>query len=98
LFRRATSKRERPRDFDAARVKAPIQTWIDIDPWTSKGKSAKEVIGRGLVEVVSCFRDPGQERGQSIFYFNGETNLTHIHTPHLRHSQSATYPMNLRVG
>jgi hypothetical protein len=29
LFRRATSQRERPRDFDAARAKAPIQTRID---------------------------------------------------------------------
>jgi hypothetical protein len=24
--------------------------------------------------VVSCFGDSGQERGQSIFYFSGETN------------------------
>jgi hypothetical protein len=32
LFRRATSQRERPRDFDAARAKAPVQTWIDTDP------------------------------------------------------------------
>jgi hypothetical protein len=30
----------------------------------------------GLVEVVSYFRDPGQEHEQSIFYFSGETNLT----------------------
>jgi hypothetical protein len=28
----------------------------------------------GLVEVVSCFGDPGQERRQSVFYFSGETN------------------------
>jgi hypothetical protein len=27
-----------------------------------------------LVKVVSCFGDHGLERGQSIFYFNGETN------------------------
>jgi hypothetical protein len=30
----------------------------------------------GLVEVVSCFGDPGQECGQSVFYFSGETNST----------------------
>jgi hypothetical protein len=29
LFRRATSQRERPGDFDATRAKAPIQTRID---------------------------------------------------------------------
>jgi hypothetical protein len=44
LFRRATSQRERSRDFDAARAKAPVQIQIDTDPWTSKGKSAKEGI------------------------------------------------------
>jgi hypothetical protein len=46
LFRRGTYQRERPRDFDAARAKTPVQTQIDIGPWISKGKSAKEVIGR----------------------------------------------------
>jgi hypothetical protein len=29
FFRRATSQRERSRDFDAARATAPVQTWID---------------------------------------------------------------------
>jgi hypothetical protein len=28
----------------------------------------------GLVEVVSCYGDPGQECEQCIFYFSGETN------------------------
>jgi hypothetical protein len=46
LFRGATSQRERPRDFDATRAKAPVQTRIDTSPWTSKRKSAKEVIER----------------------------------------------------
>jgi hypothetical protein len=44
LFRRATSQRERPIDFDAARAKAPVQTRIDIGLCTSKGKSVKESI------------------------------------------------------
>jgi hypothetical protein len=30
---------------------------------------------KSLVEVVSYFRDPRQERGQSIFYFSSEINL-----------------------
>jgi hypothetical protein len=46
LFWRGTSEREMPRDFDAARAKAPVQTRIDTAPWTSKGKSAKEAIWR----------------------------------------------------
>jgi hypothetical protein len=45
-FRRATSQRERPRDIDAARAKALVQTQINTGLWTSKGKSAKEAIGR----------------------------------------------------
>jgi hypothetical protein len=32
FFRRATSHRERSRDFDAARATAPVQTWIDTVP------------------------------------------------------------------
>jgi hypothetical protein len=46
FFRRATSQRERSRDFDATRATAHVQTRIDTGPWTSKGKSSKEVIGR----------------------------------------------------
>jgi hypothetical protein len=41
FFRRATSQRERFMDFDAARATPPVQTQIDTDPWTSKGKSAE---------------------------------------------------------
>jgi hypothetical protein len=39
LFRGATSQREMPRDFDAARAKAPVQTRIDTGSWTNKEKS-----------------------------------------------------------
>jgi hypothetical protein len=46
FFRRATSQRERSRDFDVARATAPVQTRIDTGLWTSKGKSAKKAIGR----------------------------------------------------
>jgi hypothetical protein len=46
FFRRATSQRERSRDFDVARATAHVQTRIDTGPWTSKEKSAKKVIGR----------------------------------------------------
>jgi hypothetical protein len=45
FFRRATSQRERSRDFDATRANAPVQTRIDTSPWINKGKSAKEAIG-----------------------------------------------------
>jgi hypothetical protein len=38
LFRRGTSQRERARDFDAVRAKAPVQTWIDTGLWISEKK------------------------------------------------------------
>jgi hypothetical protein len=37
-----------------------------------QGKEYKGSHREGLVEVVSCFGDLGQERGQSVFYFSGE--------------------------
>jgi hypothetical protein len=40
------SQREWPKEFDAARAKAPVQTWIDTGLWNSKGKSTNEAIGR----------------------------------------------------
>jgi hypothetical protein len=41
FFRRATLQRERFINFDAARATPPVQTQIDIGPWTSKEKSAE---------------------------------------------------------
>jgi hypothetical protein len=46
LFRRATSQRKMSRNFNVVRAKALVQTRIDTEPWTSKGKSVKEAIGR----------------------------------------------------
>jgi hypothetical protein len=46
FFRRVMSHRERSRDLDAAKATTHVQTRIDTGPWTSKGKSAKEAIGR----------------------------------------------------
>jgi hypothetical protein len=67
LFRRATSQRERPRDFDAARVKAPVQTRIDTGPWTSKGKSAKEAIGRAWSKWFHVSGIPGRNADNPYF-------------------------------
>jgi hypothetical protein len=39
-----------------------------------QGKECKGSHITGLIEVVSCFRNPRQEHRQSVFYFNGETN------------------------
>jgi hypothetical protein len=67
LFRRATSQRERSRDFDAARAKAPVQTRIDTDPWTRKGKSAKEVIGRAWSKWFHVSGIPGRNADNPYF-------------------------------
>jgi hypothetical protein len=60
LFRRGTSQRERPRDFNVIRAKAPIQTRIDTSLWTSKGKNAKKVIGQAWSKWFHISGIPGR--------------------------------------
>jgi hypothetical protein len=67
LFRRATSQREMLTDFDAIRAKAPVQIRIDIDPWTSKGKSAKEVIERAWSKWFHVSGIPGRNADNPYF-------------------------------
>jgi hypothetical protein len=74
FFRRATSQRKMSRDFDATRAKAPVQTWIDINMWTSKGKSAKEAIGRAWSKWFHVSGIPGRNVDNPYFYFSGEKN------------------------
>jgi hypothetical protein len=67
LFRRATLQRERSRDFDAARANAPIQTRINTGLWTSKGKSAKEVIGWAWSKWFHVLGIPGRDADNLYF-------------------------------
>jgi hypothetical protein len=67
FFRRATSQRERSRDFDAARATAPVQTRIDITPWTSKEKSAKKAIGRAWSKWFHISGIPGKNTDNPYF-------------------------------
>jgi hypothetical protein len=66
-FRRATSQRERPRDFDAARAKALVQTRINTGLWTSKGKSAKEAIGWAWLNWFHVSGIPGRNTDNPYF-------------------------------
>jgi hypothetical protein len=67
LFRSATSQRKRHKDFDDARAKSPVQTWIDIDPWTSKGKRAKEAIGWAWSKWFHISGIPGRNADNPYF-------------------------------
>jgi hypothetical protein len=67
LFRRATSQRKKTRDFDAARAKAPVQTWIDTVLWNSKGKSAKKAIGQAWSKWFHVSRIPGRNADNPYF-------------------------------
>jgi hypothetical protein len=58
FFRGVASQRERSRDFDAVRAKAPIQTRIDTGLWTGKGKSTKEAIGQASSKWFHVLRIP----------------------------------------
>jgi hypothetical protein len=74
LFRRATSQMERSRDFGVARAKAPVQTRIDTGPWNSKGKSAKEAIGRAWSKWFHVSEIP--DRNVDNPYFNSAVKQT----------------------
>jgi hypothetical protein len=67
ILKRATSQRERSRDFDATRVKKHVQTRIDTGLWTSKGKSAKEVIGRAWSKWFHVSGIPGRNADNPYF-------------------------------
>jgi hypothetical protein len=60
-------RRGRSRDFDAARPTAPIQTWIDTGPWTSKGKSAKEAIWQAWTKWFHVLGIPGRNAYNPYF-------------------------------
>jgi hypothetical protein len=67
FFRRATLQRERSRDFDAVGATAPVQTRIDTGSWTSKGKSAKEAIGRAWSKWFHVLGIPGRNADNPYF-------------------------------
>jgi hypothetical protein len=67
FFRRAISHRKMSRDFDTARATAPVQTWIDTGPWTSKGKSAKKAIGQAWSKWFHVSRIPSRNTNNPYF-------------------------------
>jgi hypothetical protein len=67
FFRRATSQRERSRDFDTVRAIASIQTRIDIGLWTNKEKSAKEAIGWAWSKWFHVSGIPGRNANNPYF-------------------------------
>jgi hypothetical protein len=67
LFKRGMSERERSRDFDSTRAKAPVQTQIDTCPWTNKGKSTKEAIGRSWSKWFHVSGTPGRNADNPYF-------------------------------
>jgi hypothetical protein len=67
FFTRATSQRERSRDFNVVRATAPVQTQIDTGPWISKGKSAKEAIGRAWSKWFHVLGIPGRNADNPYF-------------------------------
>jgi hypothetical protein len=67
LFRRASSQRERPKDFDAARAKAQVQTQIDTSPCTTKEKNAKEAIGQAWSKWFHVLGIPGKNTDNMYF-------------------------------
>ena len=71
LFRRVTSHREGrskgSSDFELQRAKSPVQTRIDTGPWSKKGKSAKEAIGRAWSKWFHVTGIPGTKADDPYF-------------------------------
>jgi hypothetical protein len=64
---RATSQRERSRDFDAVRATAHVQTQIDTSLWTSKRKSTKKAIGQAWSKWFHISGIPGRNADNPYF-------------------------------
>jgi hypothetical protein len=47
------------RDYNLVQASGPRQQRIDTSPWTSKGRSSKEIIGRAWAKVCHAIGIPG---------------------------------------
>ena len=69
LLRRTFSKRDTSShvDFNLSRAKSPVQQMIDTGPWTSKGKSAKDILGRTWAKWFHVAGIPGRKADDPFF-------------------------------
>ena len=69
FLRRAFSKRDTSThvDFNLFRAKSPVQQRIDTGPWTSKGKSAKDILRRTWAKWFHVSGIPGRKADDPYF-------------------------------
>ena len=58
---------ERARDYDLATASGPRQQRIDTGPWTSKGRTARELLGRAWSKACHSVGIPGRKVDDPYF-------------------------------
>jgi len=58
---------ERVRDYNLATSSGPRQQRIDTGPWTSKGRSSKEILGRAWAKACHAVGIPGRKVDDPYF-------------------------------
>ena len=67
LTRSQTQIPQRLRDFHLATVSGPRQSRIDTGPWTNKGRSAKERVGKAWAKALHALGIPGRKVDDPYF-------------------------------
>jgi len=68
LFSRSRSHiPERARDYNLATASGPRQQRIDTGPWTSKGRTARELLGRAWSKACHSVGIPGRKVDDPYF-------------------------------
>ena len=58
---------ERVRDYHLGLSSAPRQQWIDTGPWTAKGKSKRDLLGRAWAKACHAVGIPGRKVDDPYF-------------------------------
>ncbi|WVZ62464.1 hypothetical protein U9M48_012213 [Paspalum notatum var. saurae] len=58
---------ERVRDYYFGLSSAPVQQWIDTGPWTVKGRTSRELIGRAWTKACHAIGIPGRKVDDPCF-------------------------------
>lgn len=58
---------ERVRDYNLAQASGLRQQRIDTGPWTSKGRSSKEILGRAWAKACHAIGIPGRKVDNPYF-------------------------------
>ncbi|ONM60411.1 hypothetical protein ZEAMMB73_Zm00001d022404 [Zea mays] len=71
---------ERVRDYNLAQASGLRQQRIDTGPWTSKGRSSKEILGRAWAKACHAIGIPGRKEIKNVLKIIDPENVVQIVT------------------